>query len=124
MGSKGTAVGRPLDSIPSHVHQISLINLKRMLLALHNCGTTREGEVDLVHPLKAGFETDPNSNTQPALDPSSKLALAACSKLTLTAYIRLGRGILLVNHKEDHDGATCTFEICVIPERSVWVPNF
>ena len=21
-----------------------------------NCGTTREGEVDLVHPLKAGFE--------------------------------------------------------------------
>ena len=51
-----------------------------------NCGTTREGEVDLVRPLKAGFETDPKSNTQPALDPSSKLALAARSKLTLTAY--------------------------------------
>ena len=53
----------------------------------HNCGTTREGEVDLVHPLKAGFETDPKSATQPALDPSSKLALAACSKLTLAVPI-------------------------------------
>ena len=54
---------------------------------LGNCGTTREGEVDLVRPLKAGFETDPKSTTQPALDPSSKLALAACSKLTLAVPI-------------------------------------
>ena len=52
-----------------------------------NCGTTREGEVDLVHPLKAGFETDPKSATQPALDPSSKLDLAARSKLTLAVPI-------------------------------------
>ena len=54
-----------------------------------NCGTTREGEVDLVRPLKAGFETDPNSATQPALDPSSKLDLAARSKLTLAVPISI-----------------------------------
>ena len=65
-------------SVGDQVLAVSLVN---------NCGTTREGEVDLVRPLKAGFETDPNSTTQPALDPSSKLDLAARSKLTLAVPI-------------------------------------
>ena len=75
---------------------------------MHRGIATREGEVDLVHPLKAGFETDPNSATQPALDPSSKLALAACSKLTLTAYIRLGRCVNL--GLKDHQNHLLVFK--------------
>ena len=61
--------------------------LRWAFLVPHNCGTTREGEVDLVHPLKAGFEQTRIQPTKPALDPSSKLDLAARSKLTLAVPI-------------------------------------
>ena len=44
-----------------------------------NCGTTREGEVDLVHPLKAGFETDPKSTHTTSFGPELKAGVPPSS---------------------------------------------
>ena len=74
-----------------------------------NCGTTREGEVDLVHPLKAGFEQTRIPTHKSGFGPELKASFGCAIKVDFgCAYIRLGRCVNL--GLKDHQNHLLVFK--------------